>query len=55
MLSKYQINIREKTKNKYKDLSEEDKNIKQKDGRNRYKNMSGEEKERLRKYNKKIS
>ena len=39
----------EKARNKYRELSEEEKNIKIKCGRNRYKNMSGENKERLKK------
>ena len=36
--------MREKAKNKYRDLSEEEKNIKREYGRNRYKNMSEEKK-----------
>ena len=39
----------EKARNKYRELPEEEKNIKIKCGRNRYKNMSGENKERLKK------
>ena len=34
--------LREKAKNKYKELPEEEKNIKREYGRNRYKNMSEE-------------
>ena len=32
--------LREKAKNKYRELSEEQKNVKREYGRNRYKNMS---------------
>ena len=37
--------LRERAKNKYRGLSEEDKNIKRKYKRNRYKNMSEEKKD----------
>ena len=36
--------LRERAKNKYRKLSEEEKNIKRKYGRNRYHNMSEEKK-----------
>ena len=42
--------LREKAKNKYKELCEEKKNIKREYGRNRYKNMSEEKKQRLKEY-----
>ena len=41
--------FKEKSKNKYYELSEEEKNIKTEYGRNRYHNMS-EEKKRLKEY-----
>ena len=43
--------LREKAKNKYRELSEEEKNIKREYGRNRY-NMSEEKKQRLKEYQK---
>ena len=43
--------LREKAKNKYRELSEEVKNIKREYGRNRYHNMS-EEKKRIKEYQK---
>ena len=36
-----------KSKNKYRKLSEEEKNIKREHGRNRYHNMSEEKKQRI--------
>ena len=39
--------LREKAKNKYRELSEEEQNIKTDYGRNRYHNMSEEKKQRL--------
>ena len=42
--------LREKAKNKYRELSEEEKNIKREYGRNRYHNMSEEKKKRLKEY-----
>ena len=44
--------LREKAKNKYGKLSEEEKNIKREYGRNRYKNMFEEKKQRFEKYQK---
>ena len=41
--------LREKAKNKYRELSEEGKNIKREYGRNRY-HMTEEKKERLKEY-----
>ena len=42
--------LREKAKNKYRELSEEEKDIKREYGRNRYNNMSEEKKQRLKEY-----
>ena len=42
--------LREKPKNNYRELSEEEKNIKREYGRNRYNNMSEEDKQRLKEY-----
>ena len=42
--------LREKAKNKYKDLSEEEKGIKREYERNRYHNMSEEDKQKLKEY-----
>ena len=42
--------LREKAKNKYRELSEEEKNIKREYGRSRYQNMSEEKKQRLKEY-----
>ena len=42
--------LREKVKNKYRELSEEEKDIKREYGRNRYNNMSEEKKQRLKEY-----
>ena len=39
--------LREKAKNKYRELSEEEKNIKGEHGRNRYHNMSEEKAKRV--------
>ena len=44
--------LREKAKNKYRELSEEEKNIKREYGRNRYHNISEEKKQRLKEYQK---
>ena len=44
--------LREKVKNKYRELSEEEKNIKIGYGRNRYHNMPEEKKQRLKEYQK---
>ena len=41
---------RERAKNKFRELSEEEKNIKREYGRNRYHNMSEEDKQRLKEY-----
>ena len=45
--------LKGKAKNKYRELSEEQKDIKREYGRNRYKNMSEEDKGRLKEYQKK--
>ena len=45
---------RERAKNKYRELSEEEKNVKREYGRNRYRNMSEENKKRLKEYQKKF-
>ena len=42
--------LREKAKNKYIELSDEEKGIKRKYGRDRYNNMSEEKKQRLKEY-----
>ena len=42
--------LREQTRDKYRNLSEEEKNEKRKYGRNRYHNMPGEKKQRLKEY-----
>ena len=39
--------LREKARNKYRELSDEQNNIKREYGRNRYKNMSEESKQRI--------
>ena len=44
--------MRELAKNKYRNLSEEDKNKKKEYGKNRYHNMSEEKKQRLKEYQK---
>ena len=44
--------LREKAKNKHRELSEEEKNIKREYERNRYHNMSEEKKKRLKEYQK---
>ena len=44
--------LREREKNKHRELSEEEKNIKREDGRNRYDNISEEKKKRLKEYQK---
>ena len=44
--------IIKETKNKYRELSEEEENIKTEYGRNRYKNTSEERKQRLKEYQK---
>ena len=44
--------LREKAGNKYRELSDEQNNIKIEYGRNRYRNMSKEDKQRLKEYQK---
>ena len=44
--------MKRKAKNKYRELSNEQKNIKREYGRNIYKNMSEENQQRLREYQK---
>ena len=46
----YENSKREKAKNKYRELCEEEKYIKREYGRNRYHNMSEEKKQRLKEY-----
>ena len=51
--SQYHYNIevlRQNAKNKYRELSEDEKHIKGEYGRNRYHNMSEEKKQRLKEY-----
>ena len=45
--------LREKSKNKYRESSEEEENIKGEYAKNRYHNMSEEEKQRLKEYDEK--
>ena len=45
--------LREQARDKFRNLSEEEKNEKPKYGRNRYHNMSEEKKQRLKEYQKK--
>ena len=47
--------LKDKARYKYRELSEEEKNIKRKYGRNRYQNMFEEDYERLKEYQKKFS
>ena len=42
--------MREQARDKYRNLSEEEKNKKRKNGKSRYRNMSEEKKEKLKKY-----
>ena len=44
--------MQEQVENKYRELSDGEKNIKREYGRNRYQNMSEENKQRLKKYQK---
>ena len=44
--------LRDRAKNKYRELSEEEKNIKREYGKNRYHSMSEEKKKRLKEYQK---
>ena len=44
--------LREQARDKYRNLSKEDKNKKRQYGRNRYRNMSEEKKQRLKEYQK---
>ena len=44
--------LREKSRNKYRELSKDKQNIKREYGRNRYYNMSEEDKQRLKEYQK---
>ena len=48
--NKENLRERERAKNKYRELSEEEKDIKREYGRNRYNNMSVEKKQRLKEY-----
>ena len=44
--------LKERAKNKYRELSKEENNVKREYGRNRYQNMSEEYKKRLKEYQK---
>ena len=44
-----------KSKQEYRKLSDEEKNVKRKYGRNRYHNISKENKQRIKEYQKKLS
>ena len=44
--------LREQARDKYRNLSEEEKNKKREYGKNRYRNMSEEKKQRLKEYQK---
>ena len=46
---------RERAKNKYRELSEEEKNTKREHGKNRYHNMSEENKKKAKRISKKLS
>ena len=46
--------LKEKARNKYRDLSEEEKKVKRAEGRDRYRNMTEDEKNRLKEYQKKV-
>ena len=48
ILNRDELNV--KARDKYKELSEEEKDIKREYGRNRYHNMSEEDKQRLKEY-----
>ena len=52
ILWKAQGSIKRKARNEYRELSEEQKNIKREYGNNKYKNMSEENKRRLKEYQK---
>ena len=45
--------LKNKARGKYRDLPDEEKNIKREYGRNRYHNMSEEKKQKLKEYHKK--
>ena len=52
-LTYYQRNkgiLRVQARDKYRNLSEEEKNLKREYGKNRYRNMSGEKKKKLKEY-----
>ena len=46
------VQLREQARNKYEELSNEEKDIKREYGRNRYQNMSEENKQRVKQYQK---
>ena len=52
LIKKQRCDDKERAKNKYIELSEEDKNIKREYGRTGQKNMSKEDKEKLKEYQK---
>ena len=57
-LTYYQRNkkrLKVQARDKYRSLSEEEKNKKREYGKNRYRNMSGEKKQRLKEYQKNYS
>ena len=47
--------LKVKARDKYRELSDEEKDIKREYGRNKYNNMSEEDKQRLKEYQKKLS
>ena len=51
-LTYYKERLREQARDKYRNLSEEDKNKKRKYGKNRYHNMSKKKKQKLKEYQK---
>ena len=50
---KSKILLKDKARDKYRDLSDEEERIKREHGRNRYHNMSKEKKQKLKEYRKK--
>ena len=54
IIKKTQERLRVQARDKYRNLSEEEKNKKREYGKNRYRNFSGEKKQRLTEYQKNI-
>ena len=52
IIKKNQERLRVQARDKYRNLSEEEKNKKREYGKNRYRNFSGEKKQRLKEYQK---